>query len=89
MIGETDSDSEPEGGVNRRYNNVCLCPVPPLPPPTPDIPSRERRQTSSRPLLDLGLAGSPSFNGIFLFFNRNILKAMFLLISNCLVVPLT
>ncbi|KAL1279610.1 hypothetical protein QQF64_026283 [Cirrhinus molitorella] len=62
MFCETDSDSEPEGGVKRRYKNVSLCPAPTIPPPTPDVPSKKIRQTSVRPLLHLKQAGSSSFN---------------------------
>ncbi|XDV31534.1 hypothetical protein PO909_002525 [Leuciscus waleckii] len=41
IFGDTDSDSEPEGGIKRRYHNLSTCLLPLIPPPTPDIPSSE------------------------------------------------
>eukprot|EP00079_Xenopus_tropicalis_P024777 XP_012817764.1 PREDICTED: uncharacterized protein LOC100486038 [Xenopus tropicalis] len=49
IFGDTDSDSEPEMAIKRRCHNVLPCPVPPIPPPTPD---NEACQTTARPLLD-------------------------------------
>ncbi|CAM4558457.1 unnamed protein product [Leuciscus chuanchicus] len=59
IFGDTDSDSEPEGGIKRRYHNLSTCLLPLIPPPTPDIPSSE---SSSSGIFLYFPAAPPPFN---------------------------
>lgn len=63
IFGDTDSDSEPEGGITKRYHTLFPCSAPPIPPPTPDVSCNETCQTSARPLLDSRQTEYSSFPG--------------------------
>ncbi|XP_072563678.1 uncharacterized protein [Paramormyrops kingsleyae] len=61
VFGDTDSDNELEVGKKRRCSNISSAPAPPIPPPTPDIPSDSACQTSTGPLLNLRHTEYPCF----------------------------